>query len=132
MCSLDESELKSAILNLLANARDAIPEGGEIIIQATNILVKHDSESINPEITPGEYVKLRVSGSGMNRKSIEKAFDPSFTTRETSVGIGLSLSMIYAFVKRYDGYIHIHSQEKLGTTIMIYFHRAEATQLTKN
>jgi len=126
LCSTDESELQDTVLNMVINARDAMPEGGEILIEASNIKLKHDEIPSIPEITTGEYVKLMISdnGRGMSKDLIEKAFEPFFTTKPTGKGTGLGLSMVYAFVQRYNGYIQIYSEENQGTTIIIYFPRS--------
>ncbi|NEI73102.1 PAS domain S-box protein [Rhizobium lusitanum] len=118
----DANQLESAILNLVINARDAMPKGGKLTIEATNVVFA-DADLVRGEtLKPGSYVVLAVSdtGIGMSQATIAKAFDPFFTTKPIGQGTGLGLSMIYGFAQQSGGHVRIYSQVGLGTTIKLY------------
>ncbi len=117
-------DLEDALLNLVINARDAMPEGGTLTISMCNkVLSKH--EFGNEEIQPGDYVVIAVSdsGSGIPRDIQEHIFDPFFSTKEVGKGTGLGMSMVYGFVKRNRGCINLYSEPGEGTRINMYFPR---------
>jgi PAS domain S-box-containing protein len=122
---LDANHLESAIINLAINARDAMPEGGKLTIEAANISADEDYSVRNPELAPGQYVSLCVtdSGEGMTPETLGRAFEPFFTTKESGHGTGLGLSQVYGFVKQSGGHIKIYSEVGQGTTIKMYFPR---------
>ncbi len=121
---VDPSQLENALLNLCINARDAMPDGGRIMIETQN---RHVDARAGRErdIEPGEYVCLSVSdtGSGMSQAVIDKAFEPFFTTKPIGSGTGLGLSMIYGFARQSGGQVRIHSHPGAGTTVVIYLPR---------
>jgi len=119
--AIDVSQLESAILNLAVNARDAMPDGGALVIGLRNTVVAPG----NPEVAPGEYVMLSFSdtGTGMAPNVVARAFDPFFTTKGNK-GSGLGLSMVHGFVKQSGGHTSITSMPGRGTTICIYVPRA--------
>ncbi|MEE7463582.1 hybrid sensor histidine kinase/response regulator [Methylobacterium fujisawaense] len=126
---VDPSQLENALLNLCINARDAMPDGGRIVIETANRRI--DPQAAERQDMPaGEYLSLSVSdtGTGMPPEVVAKAFDPFFTTKPLGQGTGLGLSMIYGFVKQSGGQVRIHSDEGLGTTVTVYLprHRGEA------
>jgi len=121
----DPNQLESALLNLVINARDAMPDGGHLLIETANSVlpdrrgVPRDVPSGN--MPPGDYVILSVidTGTGMTPDVIARAFDPFFTTKPLGQGTGLGLSMIYGFVQQSGGHVGLHSKEGQGTTVTI-------------
>jgi CheY-like chemotaxis protein len=122
---VDHIHLESAIVNLAINARDAMPEGGKLTVEAFNVAVDHDYASQNPEVAPGQYVVISVTdtGSGMTPDTMRRAFEPFFTTKEAGHGTGLGLSQVYGFVKQSGGKVKIYSEPGDGTSIKMYFPR---------
>jgi CheY-like chemotaxis protein len=122
---IDVTQLDSAIVNLSVNARDAMPNGGRLIIEAGNVTLGPESPELNPEAIPGDYVTIAVSdtGTGMPKEIIARVFDPFFTTKGAK-GTGLGLSMVHGFVKQSGGHTRIYSEQGHGTTIQIYLPRA--------
>ena len=122
---VDSVQLESAILNLALNARDAMPEGGKLTIEAANIYLDHQYGRFNPEIAPGQYVMIAASdtGAGMSPETIGHAFEPFFTTKSVGQGTGLGLSQVYGFVKQSGGHVKVYSELGEGTTIKIYLPR---------
>ncbi len=118
LTNTDEHQLENALLNLVINARDAMPDGGRLLIQTevVHIAVLHDS------LAPGDYVRLSVqdTGSGMSGEVIARAFDPFFTTKPIGQGTGLGLSMVYGFINQTGGQVQIDSTEGQGTRIDLY------------
>jgi PAS domain S-box-containing protein len=116
---IDSARLESALLNLVVNARDAMPEGGRITITTRNVtLGDHEAGSLKA----GNYVRVTVSdtGTGMPPEVVARAFEPFFTTKEVGKGTGLGLSQVYGFIKQSDGEVVIESRAGEGTTIAIY------------
>ena len=128
----DGHQLENALLNLAINARDALPDGGELIIETSNVTL-HAQEGRLWELPPGEYVSLRVtdSGVGMPPDVKARAFDPFYTTKPIGQGTGLGLSMIYGFVRQSAGSVRIDSEVGKGTTVRLLLPRyhGEAEQL---
>ncbi len=124
--NIDATQLQNALLNLAVNARDAMADGGKLIIETKNILIDQHYVDANAEIVAGDYVMIAVtdSGEGMMPDVLEKVFEPFFTTKEVGKGSGLGLSMVYGFVKQSAGYIKISSDYGHGTTVKIYLPRA--------
>jgi PAS domain S-box-containing protein len=121
----DPNFLETALLNLAINARDAMPNGGKITIEAANVFADEDYCRVNPEVVPGPYVVICVSdtGHGMPPDIASRAFEPFFTTKEPGQGTGLGLSQVYGFVKQSGGHIKIYSEVDQGTTVKIYLPR---------
>ena len=122
----DANQLENALLNLAINARDAMPEGGQLTIETKNCRLDQQYAIANETAVPGDYVVISVTdtGSGMPPDVVDKAFDPFFTTKPLGQGTGLGLSMIYGFVKQSGGHVRITSQLGKGTTVIIHLPRA--------
>ncbi|WP_042335545.1 hybrid sensor histidine kinase/response regulator [Bradyrhizobium sp. DOA9] len=121
----DANHLESAIINLAINARDAMPDGGKLTVEAVNVSADDDYSRINPELSPGQYVAICVTdtGIGMSSEVLDHAFEPFFTTKEPGHGTGLGLSQVYGFVKQSGGHVKIYSEVGHGTSIKMYFPR---------
>jgi signal transduction histidine kinase/CHASE3 domain sensor protein len=119
---VDPSQLANSVLNMAINSRDAMPNGGKLLLETRNIELDADYAAANPGVQPGRYVLIAVSdtGTGMPQNVQEKAFEPFFTTKETGKGSGLGLSMVYGFVTQSGGHVRIYSEEGQGTTIKLY------------
>jgi two-component system, cell cycle sensor histidine kinase and response regulator CckA len=125
---VDQGQLEQAIINMAVNARDAMPDGGQLKIETDNF--EMDSEAASKYQYPvqvGSYVRLRISddGAGMSPETLARAFEPFFTTKEKGKGTGLGLAMIYGFVKQSGGYIDLTSELGVGTAISIYLPQME-------
>jgi CheY-like chemotaxis protein len=119
-------------MNLVVNARDAMPHGGELCITTSIIDSAGEMRDLSPMAAPRPHVLLSVrdSGCGMNPYSLSKLFEPFFTTKEAGKGTGLGLSTVYGIVKQHGGYIEVDSKPEQGTTFLVYF-PATAALLTK-
>jgi signal transduction histidine kinase len=143
----DVGQVENALLNLTINAKDAMPEGGLLTIECTNVhLDEHyiasiqeprnegrrasDEMSFGINLKPGDYVLLSVTdtGQGMTEEVLSQVFEPFFTTKQIGAGTGLGLSMVYSFVKQSGGHIEISSEPGKGTSVMLYLKRAERLQ----
>jgi PAS domain S-box-containing protein len=119
----DETKIEQIIINLATNARDAMPEGGILSIRTEHCTMDGEPDlSILPG-KPASYVHLTVSdtGLGIDKKAQDRIFEPFFTTKEVGKGTGLGLSIVYGLVKQLNGYIHIQSESRIGTSVNIYF-----------
>lgn len=125
--SIDPNGLETAVLNLAINARDAMPSGGNLTITTGNKTYTPDHPSPDQDVMHGEYVMLQVgdSGTGMDTETLEKAFDPFYTTKGMGKGSGLGLSMVYGFARQSGGTATVESVEGQGTTITLLFPRSE-------
>lgn len=119
---VDPHQLDNALLNLVLNARDAMPDGGTLTIEASNSMLDEIYAKQYEDLSPGEYIKLAVSdnGTGMTSEVREKAFEPFFTTKDVGEGSGLGLSMVFGMIKQSNGHISVTSQKGRGTTISLY------------
>ncbi len=118
---VDPNQVENAVLNLFLNARDAMPQGGEIVVRTCNCQV-NDTDQARLQLTPGEYICLTVedNGSGIPEDIQEAIFDPFFTTKPTGQGSGLGLSMIMGFAKQSGGTVRVKSELGVGTAISVY------------
>ncbi len=125
--SIDPSQVNRILVNLAMNARDAMTEGGVLVIETANAEIDAEFRSRHPEASPGRYVKLSVSdnGTGMDQETLCHIFEPFYTTKEVGKGTGLGLATVYGIVSQNGGFIVVQSEPGRGTSFELYFPRAE-------
>jgi PAS domain S-box-containing protein len=125
--SVDPAQFESALLNLCINARDAMPKGGKLMIETSNVVLDQHYADQRADVVPGAYVRIAVSdtGTGMSAADVARAFDPFFTTKPRGKGSGLGLSMVYGFTKQSGGHVAIYSELGHGTVVTLYLRQAQ-------
>lgn len=135
MVELNPGDFEDVMINLSLNARDAMPEGGSLILEIKNTVLGDRVTEFSDGLDSGEYVEVSISdtGAGMSKEVVEKIFEPFFTTRDKGKGTGLGLAMVYGFVKRAHGHISVDSTVGVGTTFRMFLPRATSmvTELDK-
>jgi PAS domain S-box-containing protein len=129
--SADPGQVDQVILNLVANARDAMPDGGELLIETFTTTLEHPQQL--PPLAPGRYASLRVndSGQGMSVETQERVFEPFFTTKNPSLGTGLGLATVYGIVKQHGGHIVVESAPGAGSSFSVYLPASAEALSTK-
>jgi len=125
--SADPSQLEQVLMNLAANARDAMPKGGKVVVETANVPIDENNAGQYPSMRPGRYVMLSVSdtGTGMDLETQSRIFKPFFTTKPFGQGTGLGLSTVFSIVEQSGGAISVHSQPGAGATFKIFFPRSD-------
>lgn len=118
----DEGNIEQVIMNLVVNARDAMPDGGDIVIKTENTTLGEEYCKVVSYARPGRFIRLSIAdtGIGMDNGVIRHIFEPFFTTKETGKGTGLGLAVVYGIIKQHEGWINIHSSPGQGSTFNIY------------
>ncbi len=129
---LDANQLGNALLNVAVNARDAMPQGGRLTIETSNVHLDDSYAARHHDVQPGRHVMIAISdtGTGMPPDVVDKVFEPFFTTKAAGKGTGLGLSMVFGFTKQSEGHVNIYSEEGHGTTIELCFPRSQAAEAT--
>jgi PAS domain S-box-containing protein len=127
--NVDRTQLETSLVNLCINARDAMPNGGKMLIETGNARLDEDYVARNGEAAAGDYVLIAITdtGVGMPPDVLARVFEPFFTTKPTGKGTGLGLSMVYGFIKQSNGHIKIYSEIGRGTAVKLYLPRSKAT-----
>ncbi len=125
---VDPGQVEQVIMNLCINSRDAMPRGGRIIVETSNVFLESSRRDTRMEVMRGDYVRLRIvdDGIGMDHETRSHLFEPFFTTKEVGKGTGLGLSTVYGIVKQTGGYIWVESEPGAGATFDIFFPRAHS------
>ncbi len=123
----DMNQLENALLNLVINARDAMPEGGNLTLEACNATLSAENLQHYPSVEPGAFVEIQVrdTGCGMSSEVLARAFEPFFTTKLRGEGTGLGLSTIYGFAQQTKGLVYLDSEVDVGTTVFLYLPRQD-------
>ncbi|MAT96393.1 MAG: hypothetical protein CL608_04550 [Anaerolineaceae bacterium] len=123
MIKADPSRIQQVIMNLTINARDALPDGGQLTIRLDQVQTEKQTPLFAQNMPPGDWIQIQVAdnGNGISQKMLPKIFEPFFTTKEVGQGTGLGLAQVYGIVKQHDGYVDVKTQATQGTTFSLYF-----------
>ncbi|HET7886687.1 MAG TPA: ATP-binding protein [Bradyrhizobium sp.] len=123
----DPHQLEAALLNLVVNAKDAMPSGGKLVVETRNVEIDGEYAKTSPDAREGQYVLISVSdnGTGMEKQVRERAFEPFFSTKQTGHGTGLGLSQVYGFARQSGGFAEIDSEAGRGTTVKLFLPRTQ-------
>jgi two-component system cell cycle sensor histidine kinase/response regulator CckA len=118
----DPVQMEQVLMNLCINARDAMPEGGSLIIETANVAINEHFCALQPLARPGDYIMMSVSdtGTGMDAATLDRIFEPFFTTKEMGKGTGLGLATVYGIVRQHGGFAHVDSEPGIGSMFRIY------------
>ena len=121
--SADRVTIEQVIMNLAINARDAMPRGGKLSIRTENVKIDEEYCQSVPEARPGDFVRFSITdtGEGMNAETVQRIFEPFFSTKGAGKGTGLGLSVVYGIVQQHGGWINVYSEPGHGTTFKVYF-----------
>ncbi len=133
LTEISSGEFQDAMLNLVINARDAMSNGGTLLIETSNKYIDEDYVALNPGSQVGEYIQIILSDTGIGMDAItqEKIFEPFYTTKPKGKGTGLGMSMVYGFMRRFDGFIKIYSELNVGTTMRLYLPRTNTSDIAE-